>query len=336
MRAYHTPSSPFCNMFCVECGKEGKTYRGLCLDCYLKKRVFFRIPSEITVTFCRNCDAHRILNQWKTGDMWADIEDAIKSRITAEIPLECSFDREKGTVTCRGTFEGRKIEKTDHIKIKEKYRLCPKCSLQRGGYFEAILQVRGAKEEQLERIGEIIKRKVDDQHSFITKKEKVRGGTDYYMGARGAAEQAAKEIREKFGGKLTISSSLVGVKDGKRVYRDTYSVRLPEYIGSFFKLDNKLYRVVAAGRKLQLEGMDGETRYIYEKELKRAVKVELEAREATVLHHDKNTLYIMDSLDFTTKEVAKPKGWREGKKIKIVEYEGNIYAFEYHEENHIL
>ncbi len=297
----------------------------------MKRKVFFRIPSDITVTFCRNCDAHRILDQWSTGDIWPEIEDAIRRGIDAEIPFQCSFDRERSTVTCRGAFEGRKIERTGHVKIREKYRLCPKCSLQKGGYFEAILQIRGAKENQMTKIGEIIRRRVDDQHSFITKEEKVRGGTDYYLGARGAAEQAAREIREQFGGKLTVSSSLVGMKDGKRVYRDTYSVRLPEHVGSFFKLDDRLYRVVAAGRKLQLRGMDGEIRYIYEKELKRAVRIELEEREATVLHHDKNTLYIMDSLDFTTKEVAKPKGWREGKKIKIVEYEGNIYAIEEHE-----
>lgn len=318
-------------MFCVACGKKGKTYHGLCLDCYLKKKVFFRIPSEITVTFCKNCNAHQISGQWSTGELWPELEDAITGMIEAEIPFEASFDRETGTVTCRGTFEGRKIEKTGHVKIREKYRLCPRCSLQKGGYFEAILQVRGAQKEQMERIGEIVKKRVDDQHSFITKKEEVRGGTDYYVGARGAAEQAAREIREEFGGKLTVSSSLVGMKDGKRVYRDTYSVRLPEYVGSFFKLDDRLYRVVAAGRKLRLQGMDGEVRYIYEKELKRAVRVELEVREATVLHHEKDTIYIMDSRDFTTKEVARPKGWRGGKKIKIVEYEGIIYALEEHE-----
>ncbi|RLF47995.1 MAG: hypothetical protein DRN29_01055 [Thermoplasmata archaeon] len=316
----------YSKMFCVECGKKGKTYNGLCLDCYLKKKKFFAIPSEIVVTFCRNCDAYKIGSEWKRGMLWKDIEEYIKNQIKADIEYECRVEDNK--VICYGKFEGREVVEEKEIKIKEKQKLCPQCSLKKGGYFEAVLQIRGAEKENLAEIEEIVKRRVKEKQSFISKKEKVRGGIDYYIGNKKAAEKAAKEIKEAMGGELTVSSSLVGMKDGKRIYRNTYSIRMPEYAGKFVKIDGKLYRIVSSGKKLELEGVDGKTLHVYKDELKRAVWLELEEREATVLHEDKDTLHIMDSRDFKTYVVRKPKKWKGGKKINIVEYEGKIYAVE--------
>ncbi len=311
-------------MFCVECGKKGKTYNGLCLDCYIKRHSFFVIPSSVEVTFCRECDAYKIAGEWKKGNLWKDIESYITQQIKADIPYECLMD--DGRIICEGSFEGQKIRVEKDIEIKEKYRLCPQCSLRKGGYFEAVIQIRGRIGDEKE-IDEMVRRYVNEK-SFISKREKVRGGIDYYIGNKKTARKAAQEIKDTLKGELTVSSSLVGMKDGKRIYRDTYSIRIPEYTGKFVKLNGKLYRIASYGKKVELHGVDGEILHVYKDDLKKAVWLEIEEREAVVIHEGEDTLHIMDSRDYKTHVVRKPKGWRGGKKINIVEYEGKIYAIE--------
>ncbi len=310
-------------MICVECGKEGKTYEGLCLDCYLKKKKLIDIPSKITITFCRNCDSYRIEKTWKRGNFFEDLKRYIDSKIRADVNYKLDFDGKR--VRCVGFFEGRKIQEEKEIEIIKKYRLCDKCALKRGGYYEAILQIRGTKDYK--EIEKIIKRKIKEKETFISKKEIVRGGIDYYIGNKKAAMAAVKEIKEKFGGDVNISSSLVGLKEGKRIYRDTYSIRFPEYsIGDFLKIDEKVYRIVAIGKKLELEDFEGERKHFYKDELKKAIKLEMEKRDAMVLHEDDKGLYIMDTKTYKTFFINKPRNWKNGKKLKIVEYEGKVYG----------
>jgi len=313
-------------MICVECGKEGKTYEGLCIDCYLKKKKLIEMPEKVEVVYCRNCPAYRLGNKWMKGNLKEDLKEYIKQQIEAKFPFQFEFDFESGKITCTLEFEGRKIKKEKYIEIVEKERLCDKCSLQKGGYFEAILQIRGANEKDMKDIDKLIRRRISERDTFLLKKEEVKGGRDYYIGNKKVASKIAREIKEKYDAELSISSSLVGMKDGKRIYRDTYGIRLVEYKGKFVKIDDKLYRIVSAGKKIELEGMDGEKRYIYKDDLRKAVELNLKEREAIVLHEDEKGLYIMDTESYKTAFVNKPKNWKGKKKIKIVEYEGKFYA----------
>lgn len=312
-------------MFCVECGKKGKTYHGLCIDCYLKKKKFFYIPSSVEVTFCKECNAYRMGGEWKSGNLREDLEEYIKKNIRAEIDYECIMDNEK--VICRGKFEGRDVVEEKEIRIIRKEKLCPQCSLKKGGYFEAIIQVRDADEESMQRADEIIKKNVEKGKTFISKKKKVRGGHDYYLGSKKAAEHAAKEIKEMLGGEMKISPTLAGVKDGKRVYRNTYSVRFFPLVGKFVKIDERLYMITSMdGKKLELRDMEGGKKSIYREDLKRAVNLELKVKEARVIYEEGNYLHVMDMESYKTTIVRKPQGWKGEQKIKIVEYEGKIFA----------
>ncbi|KAA0013392.1 MAG: hypothetical protein FE041_02845 [Thermoplasmata archaeon] len=313
-------------MFCVECGKKGKTYNGLCLDCYLKKKELIKIPDEISITFCRNCNAYKIEGEWKKGNHWKDLEEYIRSKVEAEIDVDVVVSKRK--VVCTGIFEGRKIRKEKEIKIKEKERLCGRCSLIKGGYFEAILQVRGARENEEKEIDELVKRRVEERDSFISKRVKVKNGVDYYIGDKKVAAILAKEMKEEFGAEYGISSSLVGRKDGRDVYRDTYLIRFPAYkVDDFVKIDGKLYRIISTGKKMELESMDEEKKYLYKREMKKAIKVEVRKKNAIVLHESKEGLYVMDEETYKTFFVRKPKRWKGGK-LKIFEWEGNVYAVE--------
>jgi NMD protein affecting ribosome stability and mRNA decay len=118
----------------------------------------------------------------------------------------------------------------------------------------------------------------------------------------------------------------VGVKNGKNIYRDTYCLRLPEYSGQFVKFKGEIYKARSIGKKVELEAINGETQQIFKSDVKKISKLAIDLRDATVIYHDKNSLYIMDSKDYVTHTVNKPKNWTIDKQIKIFEYDGNIYA----------
>ncbi|MEM1513492.1 MAG: NMD3-related protein [Candidatus Thermoplasmatota archaeon] len=310
-------------MFCVECGKEGKTYNGLCLDCYLKKELI-RIPDEVKITFCKGCDAYKIKDKWLRGNFNEDLEDYIRKNIEANIFFE--IELEDNLVICRGFFEGKEILKEKEIKIKIKEGLCNQCSLFRGGYYEAVLQIRGADEKEKKIIDEFIKRNVETKKTFISKKLRVRGGIDYYIGNKKVASNIAKELKEEFNAEYIFSSSLFGVKNGKRVYRDTHLIRLPEYkVNDFINFEGNLYRIVSIGKRIEIEGINGEKRIIYRNEIRFANKVDVNKRKGILVHEDENGIYVMDEKTYRTIFFNKPKNWEKGKEIKIFEWEGNFY-----------
>ncbi len=310
-------------MFCVECGKEGKTYEGLCLDCYLKKDLM-KIPDEIKLTICRYCDAYKIKNKWLRGDFKNDIKEYIKKNIESSIFFE--IDMEDNKIVCKGFFEGREILREKEIKIKLKESVCDQCSLFRGGYYEAILQIRGANREEEKFIDEFIKKIVKIKKSFISKKEIVKGGIDYYMGNKKVASNVAKELKKEFNAEYNLSSSLFGLEDGKRIYKDTYLIRLPDYkANDFIIFDENLYRIVSIDKRVEMEGINGERKVIYKNELRFANKIDVEKRGGILLHEDEKGIYVMDEKTYRTLFFKKPKNWKKGREIKIFEWNENLY-----------
>jgi NMD protein affecting ribosome stability and mRNA decay len=99
-------------------------------------------------------------------------------------------------------------------------QLCTDCSRRSGGYFEAIIQLRGSAEKTAKARDALVAR--IEERSFVSKVEQLREGVDVYAGSRKAALEALREMRLKHG----TSAKLFGVKDGRRVYRFTYCVRL--------------------------------------------------------------------------------------------------------------
>ncbi|MCD6387722.1 MAG: hypothetical protein J7L30_05325, partial [Methanophagales archaeon] len=65
------------------------------------------------------------------------------------------------------------------------------------------------------------------EHDFITKEKKVRGGIDFYVSSSAYARRISREIVRRLGGSFSESPKLYGIKNGKRIYRVSFSVRLP-------------------------------------------------------------------------------------------------------------
>lgn len=99
-----------------------------------------------------------------------------------------------------------------------KKSICEDCSRETSGYYEAIVQIRGSRARKFsEKILKELKRK-----TFVSKYIEAREGIDMHVGSKKAVAEVMGELNLK----PKISDKLYGVKDGRRVYRRTYCMRV--------------------------------------------------------------------------------------------------------------
>jgi len=208
---------------CPRCGaksSEKKFVENFCLDCF-KNYIDLDTPAAVDLLVCRSCDRVKLGAGWQEKNAKAIGEfvlrqcnvgyDTAKARVSEEGECEISFAIKAGDST---------IEVNEHIGIRYSPTLCDRCSRESSGYFEAIIQVRGS-EENVERArGRLVPEL--ERSSFISKTKKGKRGIDIYVGSK----QVAGEALSKLGLKPKISNKLHGVKDGQRIYRTTFSIRV--------------------------------------------------------------------------------------------------------------
>ncbi|PIO02179.1 hypothetical protein COX86_00145 [Candidatus Micrarchaeota archaeon CG_4_10_14_0_2_um_filter_60_11] len=102
-------------------------------------------------------------------------------------------------------------------------RTCLECTLESGGYHEAVIQVRGPHDEARRLMTNLARqiRKI----TFITAIHDEKFGYDIYVGRKRGAFEAirALDLHCKKTNKLITQT-----REGKPVYRATYCVRIPE------------------------------------------------------------------------------------------------------------
>jgi nonsense-mediated mRNA decay protein 3 len=207
---------------CPHCGAkstEKKFVESFCIDCF-KRYIDVDTPAAVEIPVCRQCDRVKLAH-WQEKDA-----EAIGKYILKQCNVE--YDTAKAEVSDEGecdisfviTTKGARIEVSEHVGIKFVPTMCEKCSRTTSGYFEAIIQLRGS-EENVEKARQKIM-PVLERNSFISKIKDNKRGLDLYVGSK----QIASEAISHMGLKPTVSNKLHGVKDGQRIYRTTFSVRV--------------------------------------------------------------------------------------------------------------
>jgi nonsense-mediated mRNA decay protein 3 len=336
-------------MFCVECGKEGNLYQGLCVDCYLAKNVFITIPKQIDVEVCAHCGARRKGKIWisSTDDL---IEQCIienvkrnKNVIDFDLHIIPTFEDENNVsvqVITHAKVSDLKAEEEHTTKIRIKRLVCDECSKQHGGYWEAKVQLRGSKrglsEKDLEQAIEIVDtivsgREKKDKSAFVTKMEKIHNGLDFYLGSKSLGKTISKELAREFGGEIKESHKLVGKKEGKDVYRTTYAVRALDYRpGDFIQFEGKVLRVInLSSNKVLLRVLDqGENISIKSRKLKDAKLLGGKEiiQEMVVVSRSENEIQVLDPETLKTVDVVMPTDFEvDGESVKIVKYKSGYF-----------
>lgn len=339
-------------MFCVECGKEPeKLYDSLCQGCY-GKRLQAQIDEHLDIDVCTSCWAARQGNRWKERpDMHSIMLEKVDSGITISPEVSrYSFRVEFVEEDPRNYLARIKVDLiADDIEIQRELTTriifkkvqCKICSRIHGNYYEAILQVRASRkemrEDQKNLVKDMVKREVEERRSgdrniFITSSEEIHGGLDFYLSDNGVAKRLSKEISNVFGGKVTSSSSLAGRKDGRDIYKMTYSVRLPPYErGDFVNLEDGLYRVMeigTSGGNVTLIHVESGRKTSMERWLLEDIDVmggDSMIKEAVVVSETEREMKVLDPDTYLTVTLVKPQGFtREGDSVKIVKVDDRL------------
>ncbi len=205
--------------FCPSCGKSvNRLYSGLCKACLMKK-IEVKLPETLKVAFCKKCG--KLIG----GSEY--LERSLKKNIRVK---NCKLDNIKlismkddvAEFSIKLKIGNLKKTKKIKVKIKTKKRYCETCSKVKGGYYEAVIQLRSdtkIDDSAVKRVLNIIER----EGGFVTKIERKRG-IDIYFTPKNILNRVIRKIPEVK--EIKKSYTLITKKDGKDIYRHTVLIRL--------------------------------------------------------------------------------------------------------------
>lgn len=335
----------------------------VCHNCREKqaqeKEDFLVLPESVTVTVCKFCGAHKHGKRWEEPQpLERSIENELRPTLipTQGVTIkELTVTPEQHTEkqfpsTISGVFEYRKEEARRDYQLLTvlKYEVCEVCSRKHGNYFEAILQIRRERtlsEDQLlelrERVvGQVEREKEKDWHSFVTRVEEKHGGLDFYLSSASLAQKIATQLMGSFGGELKTSSSLVGRREGRNLYRSTYCLRLPPVeAGDVVQWDSphhkekKVYLVKTVSRRgSQVVDLRTHEQEFLDKRHFGEVRFNTRDRmkfDAIVLFSEKSEFKIMDPETYQSVTLLKPSPSfevKDGETVPVLKTDFGIFV----------
>ncbi|MCQ1537164.1 NMD protein affecting ribosome stability and mRNA decay [Methanosarcina sp. KYL-1] len=344
---------------CPKCGREcEKLVVSVCRDCFLENFKLIDLPLVLHVRICGRCGAYFHKSRWENigrleNVVLRAVEDTLFIHADAE-DVELYLEPKEitpYTYMVRAEVDARVRGEPVHAEAETEVRVqrvaCDMCSRESGGYFEAIIQIRAAgrfpTEEEKRRCAAIVResmesmKKKGDRLAFITDAQELKEGADFYMGSMNASRQVCKLISSELGGTFSESPTLVGMKDGKNLYRITFAMRLPEFRpGDVIKFREKVIEIKTSGKKVNGIYLEDGSRFISTpEELKGAEKVaRIEDAVLTVLVSiEQNAILVLDPRTYETVTIKKPVSFaaEAGSEIRVLKTPYGLFALAHSE-----
>ena len=288
----------------------------------------------INVTYC-SCNKFVEKNQWKP---YKNLKALISSKIREKYPrAKVDFegfelpDKPKHKIENKVVAEvgGKKHVVTVIIK-QAKCNLCEKEGTE---YFEAILQVRSANMDVLEKSVELLNQRVDNlRHRglFINKIKRQSEGYDLFMTNKKMAQSLARELYDVYGGVYKASPHLQtrDKQKSKNVYRVSVFIRLPGFVKGDIIVtdDDKVFKVDKLGKKIKLLNLDKNS---FENIEYKKIKYHKLKKHSTYVCKVHPHLEVINPLDFQSSMVKNKhdKKHELGQEVDVVVHKG-IYLVE--------
>ena len=270
---------------CPVCGVENST-GGLCPSCYLRENPPFSVKTPLKRFVCPLCNSYKKGNRWIQvsggNDPFVEIAlDAARHAVQLESSDQVAWENQprlsilgrsgealplsvgvRVEVTGRLRGGGEAYTGEAELEVRLEKRVCPSCSRRKGKSFTTILQIRaenrGLTSGELETIKRIVT--LSGGLSHVVSLEEEHGGVNIKTSNSRVARRIAEKIRAVFGGTLSGTAKLVtrDRQTGKRVYRGTLLLRIPEYCVDDTVSYCDRYWVVkqVTGGKVVLSGLD--------------------------------------------------------------------------------
>ncbi|NMB77508.1 MAG: NMD protein affecting ribosome stability and mRNA decay [Methanomicrobiales archaeon] len=313
--------------FCPKCGKPTDE-TGLCVTCRIGSVPWFTCDNRVRHTECPSCGAVKQVNTWTDSEKSRDeiapelaktavhfIEDVKKPSIEVTVE-DLTVNRSRATMTVRGMLYKKPVEGTCTTEIIWQKEQCDRCNRISGSYYEGVVQVRaegripGNYETQM--AGSIAQEVEDslqaggERLSFISDVTPSKDGIDITVGSQHIGLQISQRIVAQLGGRYTTHPKLVGEKNGRQLFRITYSVRLPRFQKyDVVKVKNRFLEVerVESHYVRAMDLHDGMPKSIRDDDVERIVGNARTPETALVAYADKTTIGIMDPVTQKTKEI---------------------------------
>lgn len=284
--------------FCPQCGEQtDELFDSLCKACFTKAVRFLDVAQvEIGVRMCGTCGGY--FKGKERTSVEAVVRDSVRRDVRKRYGYECNVDvspaslaGEKGLkaaedkmrllVTVNAEVEGVAIEEKGDVAVIIKKETCDRCSKISGGYYAGIVQIRAEDripaDEELAVAEEIAYLSLGAA-DFVSKEKMLKEGLDIYVSSMDCGRRISRRIVKKLGGSFSESRRLYGRKDGRNVYRVSFSVRLPGFeAGALVDTGDTVLSVERVIRGKGIECVDkstGERVFLNKKEMKKAKRVD--------------------------------------------------------------
>jgi NMD protein affecting ribosome stability and mRNA decay len=204
---------PLCNAS----SEKVRFYGEFCEDC-LAKKLIGELPREVSINTCRDCNRIQFGNDWFPLDD-EGMERIMKSRYKGYGVKLVSFHGPIARIRVKDLVSGLQVEKS--VDILYKKTLCINCSRRHGGYFETTVQFRG-NPERINALSVALQRFLEKNDGYVAKVIDVDNGIDVYVSSRALTTSFLSKKNIKHVDSYTLHTE----KQGKRLYRSTYAVKV--------------------------------------------------------------------------------------------------------------
>jgi len=322
--------------FCPKCGKPSET-AGLCSQCRIGSTPWFTCDNRVKSTNCPSCGAIKVVNTWtdstvERADLGPEIaksavhfhKDVKKTAIEVTI-RDLTLNRSRATLVLRGVLYNKPVEGNCSVEILWHKEQCDRCNRISGSYYEGIVQVRAEgripSTFEIQTAASIAQQTEDtlqsggERLSFISDINEIHDGIDIIIGSQHIGLLISQAIIAQLGGRYTTHPKLVGEKNGRQLYRVTYSVRLPRFQkNDVIKVRNRYYEVqrVESHHLQALDLTDGIPKSIREDDVGKIIGNARNAEPGLVVFADGKNMGILDPVSSRTQEYPQLK-WLEAR-----------------------
>ncbi len=313
--------------FCPKCGAPSEN-GDLCGKCRVKDTIWATIEPRVICTYCPTCGSTKTAGIWT--DCPVDREELAYSLVNAAISLhkdlrdiqkdihivDISVNRSIATVFVSGTLYGIPVEITEKVKIVWAREQCDRCCRISGSYYEGVIQVRAVGRKptpyELRRAAEIAYQIEDqlqtsgDRLSFVSDIDEQKDGLDIIFSSQAIGSAISHDICGALGGSFTTHPKLVGEKAGVKLYRVTYSIRLPRFSrGDIIKHGRDYFQILHQTKDMLFvrDLKTGQSRNFREEENDPLLGNIRSAETAVVIYRDAGILGVLDPVTQMTAEM---------------------------------
>jgi nonsense-mediated mRNA decay protein 3 len=253
---------------CPYCGRlVDRLIEGQCEECYIERHPLVLVK-ERRLLRCKYCGAVFLGGKWvrgKRGDLGEVARRIISEKTSIRGVLEkAEVSQSDGEIVINVVVKGSPHPSIEPrslsyvVEFEYEYDICSTCREMLSRREVALLQIRGTprglddtyKKKILNIIEQELLKFKDKKIGFISEIKYLKDGLDIYTTNSNLARHLAYVLHRQFPSSIKETAKVVGVRDGRKVYHMTYSLRLVTYKpGDVVKVRGEEKKIVDIGSR---------------------------------------------------------------------------------------